>query len=130
MSRIKGKNTGPEQTMFAELRRRRIRFVKHAKELPGRPDIVFRGAKLAVFIDGDFWHGWRFPLWRHKLSQKWQCKIAATRTRDHRNFRRLRHSGWSVLRVWEHEIENSPDKAVERILAARSRYDARPDGNQ
>jgi DNA mismatch endonuclease Vsr len=61
MSRIKGKNTATEQLVFAELRHGGIYFAKHAKDLPGRPDIVFRRIKLAVFIDGDFWHGWRLP---------------------------------------------------------------------
>jgi DNA mismatch endonuclease (patch repair protein) len=119
MSRIRWKNTGPEQIVFAELRRRGIYFAKHAKNLPGRPDIVFRRIKLAVFIDGDFWHGWRFPLWAHKLPPRWRAKIASTRERDHRNFRRLRRLGWRVLRIWEHAVEDSPERSAERILAAR-----------
>jgi len=121
MSRIKGKCTQPEQTVMAELRRRRIYFATHAKELPGRPDIVFRRIKIAVFIDGDFWHGWRFPLWKHKLSVKWQDKIAATRKRDERNFRKLRRLGWKVLRLWEHQIENDPEQCVDRIISVRSK---------
>jgi len=119
MSRIKGKNTKPELAVMAELRRRKIYFSTHASELPGRPDIVFRRIKLAVFVDGDFWHGWRFPLWEHKLSPKWQVKIAMTRQRDQRNFRKLRRDGWLVLRIWEHEIERSPQATVDRIAAAR-----------
>lgn len=119
MSRIKGKNTTPERIVMTELRRRRIYFATHAKELPGKPDIVFRRIKLAVFIDGDFWHGWRLPLWEHKLSAKWRDKIRATRIRDQKNFRKLRHDGWKVVRVWEHEIERSPETAVERIVKAR-----------
>lgn len=115
MSRIRGKDTKPERLVMAELRRRQIYFATHAKELPGRPDIVFRRLKLAVFIDGDFWHGWRFPLWKHKLSPKWQDKIAGTRKRDQRNFRKLRNDGWTVLRIWEHQIETSVTKAVDRI---------------
>ncbi len=119
MSRIKGKNTSPERTIFAALRREGVYFAKHVKGLPGRPDIVFRRAKLVVFLDGDFWHGWRFPLWQHKLSEKWRIKIAATRERDQRNFRRLRKEGWKVLRIWEHQIERSPQSCVERILEVR-----------
>lgn len=119
MSRIRSKDTGPERTICRELRRRRIFFSKHAKDLPGRPDIVFRQIKLAIFIDGSFWHGWRFPLWKHKLSEKWQNKIAATRERDQKNFRKLRRLGWRVLRLWEHQIENDLDKCLRRILVAR-----------
>ena len=77
MSRIRGKNTTPEQIIFSVLSREGISFSRHAADLPGRPDVVLRRAKLAVFIDGDFWHGWRFPLWKHKLSEKWQDKIEA-----------------------------------------------------
>ncbi|REJ65355.1 MAG: very short patch repair endonuclease [Planctomycetota bacterium] len=119
MARIKGKNTSPEKIIFAELGRRQIYFAKHAKELPGRPDIVFRRAKLAVFIDGDFWHGWRFPLWKHKLSEKWQEKIETTRRRDQRNFRKLRRMGWVVLRIWEHQVEHDPANCVDRIVDSR-----------
>ena len=121
MSRIRGKNTGPEQIIFAKLRQEGIQFTTHEKDLPGQPDVVFHGVKLAVFLDGDFWHGWRFPLWQHKLSEKWRGKIVTTRERDQRNFRKLRRLGWAVLRIWEHQIERSPDKCVERILAAREK---------
>lgn len=118
MARIMAKDTSPERIIFAGIRRRKVYFATHARDLPGRPDVVFRRAKLVVFIDGDFWHGWRFPLWEHKLSQKWRQKIAATRERDQRNFRKLRRLGWKVLRIWEHEIERSPEESVDRILLA------------
>ncbi|MFY9607388.1 MAG: very short patch repair endonuclease [Blastocatellia bacterium] len=120
MSRIKGSNTGPERILFAELRRQHVYFAKHVSQLPGRPDIVFRKAMLAIFIDGDFWHGWRFPLWQHKLSPKWRKKIAMTRDRDKRNFRRLRRLGYKVVRIWEHQIESHSEDCVSRILAVRS----------
>ncbi len=119
MSRIKGKNTKPERLVMAELRRRKIFFSTHATDLPGRPDIVFRKLRLTVFIDGDFWHGWRFPLWQHKLSQGWQEKIAKTRDRDLRNFRELRRNGWTVLRIWEHQIERSVSDVVDTIESYR-----------
>ncbi|MBU1318482.1 MAG: very short patch repair endonuclease [candidate division Zixibacteria bacterium] len=118
MSRIKGKNTSPERVICARLHQSGVSFSKHVKDLPGRPDIVFHQAKVAVFIDGDFWHGWRFPLWEHKLAETWRVKIAATRERDQRNFRRLRGLGWKVLRIWEHQVENTLKECVERILKA------------
>lgn len=119
MSRIRGKNTSPERIIFAELRRQGIVFAQHVKDLPGRPDVVFGEAKLVVFIDGDFWHGWRFPLWKHKLSQKWCDKIAATRVRDQRNSRKLRSMGWRAIRIWEHQVEISPMKCIAQIIIAR-----------
>ena len=118
MSRIRGKNTGPERTMSAAIAELGLEFEMHAKDLPGRPDIVFRTEKVAVFIDGDFWHGWRFPLWKHKLSEKWQDKIEATRSRDARNFRKLRRNGWTVVRIWEHQVEASSESCVRRIITA------------
>ena len=117
MSRIRGQGTGIETSVMRELRRRRVYFASHARNLPGRPDIVFRNGKLAVFLDGDFWHGWRFPLWELKLQPFWRDKIATNRARDRRNFAKLRRQGWSVLRIWEHEIERDLDGQVDRILA-------------
>jgi DNA mismatch endonuclease (patch repair protein) len=118
MSRIRGKNTGPEKALVAELAALGLLFETHPSDLDGRPDILFRDEGLAVFVDGDFWHGWRFPLWRHKLSPHWRDKIAANRERDCRIFRRLRRAGWRVLRIWEHQVEQSLQACIERILAA------------
>jgi len=119
MSRIKGKGTGPEKLLMRELRKRKVWFTTHARDLPGRPDIVFRKARIAVFVDGDFWHGWRFPLWEGKLSPNWREKIAATRERDQRNFRKLRAQGWKVIRIWEHQVEADPAACVKKIMEAR-----------
>lgn len=120
MSRIRGKNTGPEKIIVEALSARSLLFHSHVATLAGRPDIVFPSTKVAVFIDGDFWHGWRFPLWKNKLAMKWQVKIEANRRRDQRNFRSLRQLGWQVIRVWEHQIEQKPDACLQRILRAIS----------
>lgn len=119
MSKIRSSGTKPERLIEAELRKQRIYFATHARELPGTPDIVFRRVRLAVFIDGDYWHGWRFPLWKHKLSERWQKKIAATRLRDQRNHRKLRRAGWKVVRIWEHQIEQDLHACISRIVHAR-----------
>lgn len=117
MARIKGKDTGPERIVVTALNELGLSFDQHAADLPGRPDVVFRDLKLAVFIDGDFWHGWRFPLWEHKLSDRWRAKIRATRQRDQRNFRKLRRAGWVVMRIWEHELEADPTRCIAKIVA-------------
>lgn len=121
MSRIKGKDTSPERSLARALRTLGLYFSRHPKDLPGRPDIVFRRIRLAIFIDGDFWHGWRFPLWKHKLSPKWQEKIGCNRARDIRNFRLLRGKGWTVIRIWEHQVEQSAENCVARIVAVVAR---------
>jgi DNA mismatch endonuclease (patch repair protein) len=87
--------------------------------LPGKPDFVFPRARLIVFIDGDFWHGWRFPQWRDKLQPYWREKIERNRRRDRRNMQALRRCGWKVLRVWEHQLQRDPEKVLQRIAAAR-----------
>jgi DNA mismatch endonuclease (patch repair protein) len=119
MSRIRGKNTGPERALFGALRERGITFARHVAKLPGRPDVVLHRSKLAVFVDGDFWHGWRFSLWEHKLSEAWRKKIAKTRARDQQNFRQLRRRGWTVVRLWEHQIVRNAGACVDRVIDAR-----------
>lgn len=118
MGRIRGRGTKCELAVAALLRSAGLKFEEHARDLPGRPDFVLREAKVAVFVDGDFWHGWRFPRWRLKLSEHWEAKIAGNMKRDQRNFRRLRRSGWKVVRVWEHQVEAIPHGCIERIVAA------------
>jgi DNA mismatch endonuclease (patch repair protein) len=116
MARIKGRGTGPELAVAAALRDLGLEWEEHAGDLPGRPDLVFRKARVAVFIDGDFWHGWRFDHWRDKLTEKWEAKILETRRRDQRNRRALRRAGWYVVRLWEHQIENGVATCTRRIV--------------
>ncbi|MCK6458837.1 MAG: very short patch repair endonuclease [Planctomycetes bacterium] len=118
MARIRGTNTTVETRVFRALRRQGVYFARHVKGLPGRPDVVFRNGKVAVFLDGDFWHGWRFGRWEYKLQPFWRAKIATNRARDASNFARLRRQGWKVLRIWEHELERDLARQVERILDA------------
>lgn len=118
MSRVRSKDTSIERVVRSELFKRGYRFRKHVKTLPGRPDIVFAGEKLAVFIDGGFWHGYRFPQWEHKMSKFWREKIQVNRKRDRRNFQKLKRSGWKVIRLWQHDIEKDLNECVERIIYA------------
>jgi DNA mismatch endonuclease (patch repair protein) len=118
MSRIKGKDTGLETRVRSELHKRGFRFRKHLKELPGKPDVVFTKAKVAVFIDGDFWHGYRFPTWEHKVSDFWKTKISKNRERDAKNHRRLRDMGWTVIRLWQHDLERDFEGSIGEIVSA------------
>lgn len=117
MSHVKGKDTLLEQVVCARLHKIGYRFRKHVKQLPGKPDIVFYKARVAVFIDGDFWHGYRFPTWEHKLSDFWKVKINKNRGRDRRNFRRLHAMGWRVVRLWQHQILYDIDSCIEKITS-------------
>ena len=118
MSRVRGKDTKPEVLVRSALHGRSLRFRKHVKELPGRPDIVFARAKICVFIDGDFWHGYDFETWEDKLTPFWQKKIGDTIERDRRNFSALREMGWRVVRVWTHDVWKRFDVVIEDIYAA------------
>jgi DNA mismatch endonuclease (patch repair protein) len=115
MARIKGKNTGPERVLAALLGNLGLRWESHSREFPGCPDFIFREHKVAIFVDGDFWHGWRFSVWRNKLSEKWEQKIDQNRKRDRRNHARLRRQGWKVIRVWEHQIERDLAQCLSRV---------------
>ena len=118
MSRVKGKDTSLERSVRSGLHKRGLRFRKHIKKLPGTPDIVFTRSKVAVFLDGDFWHGYRFPTWEHKLQPFWQDKIRTNRKRDQKNFRKLRKMGWQVIRIWQHEVEKDIDACIKKIILA------------
>lgn len=97
---------------------RGYRYRKHLRSLPGTPDVVFPREKVAVFVDGDFWHGYRFPVWRDRVSCFWQQKISGNRARDRRNHARLRGRGWRVVRLWQHQIERDLQSCVERVVSA------------
>lgn len=118
MSANRGKDTLLELDVRSTLRRRGLRFTTHARDLPGRPDIAFRAARVVVFVDGDFWHGYRFPKWQVTLTPFWREKIRRNRERDRRNFQRLRRMGWTVIRLWEHEVDRDVAAAASRIEAA------------
>ncbi|MFH1047033.1 MAG: very short patch repair endonuclease [Patescibacteria group bacterium] len=123
MAKIRSKNTKIELLVFRALRQRKIYFQKHYRRAAGSPDVAWPKRKVAVFIDGCFWHGYRYPQWQHKLpSQFWRDKIERNRARDRRNFSALRRHGWLVLRIWEHQLHRQPAVCIERIISAvRSR---------
>jgi len=124
MSRCKGRDTALERIVRSELHKKGLRFRKHTGKLPGKPDIVFGKARVVVFLDGDFWHGYRFPQWEKKLPKFWRNKIGETRKRDRRNFAKLRRMGWRVIRIWQHETERDLRGVVKEIVRAVKR--ARP----
>ena len=123
MSLIRSKNTKPEialrKLVSAALYPSGYRYRIHYRKLPGRPDIVFVSKKVAVFMDGAFWHGYQFKKRRKKLPKKyWVPKIEENMRRDRRNNAKLKKLGWKVVRIWEHDVKKKPIKVVERIIAA------------
>ena len=118
MSRNKGKDTSLETRVRSELHNRGSRFRKHLKELPGKPDIVFTKARVAVFLDGDFWHGYEFSTWQHTVSPFWRAKISKTIERDKKNHCLLQDMGWTVIRLWEHDIERDLEASIQQVTSA------------
>jgi DNA mismatch endonuclease (patch repair protein) len=99
-----------------------LRYRLHLKGLPGRPDLVFPGAKVAIFVDGDFWHGRNWPERKARLASGhnaayWQAKIEYNMVRDAENTDLLRAGGWRVLRIWEGDIRSDPDAAARAVAA-------------
>lgn len=118
MSRIRGKDTGPEKVVRSFLHKNGFRFRLHVSRLPGKPDIVLPKFRTAIFVHGCFWHHHarcKNAVYPKNRAQFWRSKIDGTVRRDRKAIQLLRKSGWSVLTVWECEIEQSP-QCLERLL--------------
>lgn len=109
MSRIRSRDTKPEMLVRRALHAAGLRYRLHARDLPGRPDLIFRRARLAVFVHGCFWHQHpgceraRTPISRREY---WIPKFEGNVLRDKRNVAALKASGWTVLVIWECETCN------------------------
>ena len=117
MSRVRNKGTDLERALRSELRKCGVRFRGNMKSLPGSPDIVIPERKTAIFVDGDFWHGYRFGVWKDRVSPFWRRKIKRNIVRDRSSFRRVRRLGWRVVRLWQHEIEWDISASVQKIVS-------------
>src|SRR3990167_6864482 len=123
MSRIRSRDTIPEKTVRSVLRRLRYRIQLHAKDLPGRPDIVLPRRKTVVFVHGCFWH--RHSRCRFAYSPKtrrtfWLRKLTENRNRDARARRHLRKLGWKVITVWECQTDDMKTLTIrlKRLLSS------------
>lgn len=114
MSRIRSKNTKPELVLFKKLKETKLKFRRHYP-IPGKPDVVFVKEKLAVFVDGEYWHGKNFGKWKDQLSEFWLKKIGTNIKRDRSLRRQLKKDGWMVFRVWGRDLIKEPDKYVLKI---------------
>jgi DNA mismatch endonuclease, patch repair protein len=120
MSRIQGQDTAPELKLRSLLHRAGYRFRLHDRKLPGRPDIVMKKYRTAIFVHGCYWH-------RHRGCPKaatpksrtdfWQKKFAATVERDKRKAAELRAMGWKVISVWECELEKNPEAVLADVCS-------------
>lgn len=110
MRAVKSKGTKPERQLFAMLAGMGLKgWRKHADNLPGKPDVVFEKEKVAIFVDGCFWHGCpqcKRPLKPQTNRDYWEQKINRNIERARKYNRQLAEQGWTVIRIWEHEIRN------------------------
>jgi DNA mismatch endonuclease (patch repair protein) len=126
MAAVRNKDSQAELLLRRALHARGVRYRLHARDVLGKPDIVVRARRVAVFVDGDFWHGNAhrlrgldsiedlFPTNR----EWWTKKLRRTMERDREVTARLEAGGWSVLRFWESDILRDPAKIADRVQLA------------
>lgn len=120
MSTLRTTGTEPELALRRELHRRGLRYRVDVRALPGRPDIALTRARIAVFVDGCFWHGCPDHAVAPKANAEWwRSKLDANVTRDRRTEEHLRGAGWLVIRAWEHENPADVADVVERTWRER-----------
>jgi DNA mismatch endonuclease (patch repair protein) len=121
MAAVRAKDTVPELRLRCQLHALGYRFRLHAAALPGKPDLVFPGRRVAIFVHGCFWHrhnckaGRSLPATRAEF---WSKKLTANRERDKSNLRHLHELGWRVFVVWECEIRKQDIEKLLRNLTA------------
>jgi DNA mismatch endonuclease (patch repair protein) len=94
-----------------------LRYRKNYKTVPGSPDVAFVNKKVAVFIDGTFWHGYKYNSSKKKLPKiYWRKKIEMNILHDRKKRNQLRKMGWKVIRIWEHDFKNNPQLCIDKIL--------------
>lgn len=122
MARIRGRDTQPELMLRRELWRAGHRYRVHRRDVPGTPDLCSKKLRLAVFVDGCFWHGcpkhYRQPSSRVEY---WQGKLERNRRRREDVLAQLQGAGWAALAVWECEVHADVAKAARRVASALGR---------
>lgn len=119
MSAIRSRDTKPERALRAGLRDvGATGYRVHLRSLPGRPDVAFTRWKVAIFVDGVFWHGHPDHFNADRASQYWQAKIARNQERDRAANAALAATGWRVIRVWDMDVKSDLSSCVKHVLDA------------
>lgn len=108
MSRIRSKDTKPEEIVRKYLFSKGFRYRKNDARFPGKPDIVLPKYKTVIFVNGCFWHkheGCKYFVWPENNAEFWRNKIMSNVERDKRNYEQIQQQGWKVLVVWECELK-------------------------
>jgi DNA mismatch endonuclease (patch repair protein) len=115
MSRIKGKNTKPEIRVRKFLHANGFRYRLHAKELPGKPDIVLPKYRTVIFVHGCFWHGHahcRYFVIPKTRTEWWLEKISKNIANDKKAEEALKYLGWNVITIWECQLKKQPEEVT------------------
>lgn len=118
MSRIRAKDTKIELILRSELHKRGLRFRVNYDKLNGKPDIVFVSKRVAVFIDGEFWHGYDWEKRKKQIKSNrkyWIKKIEGNMERDKKNTKMLRKQGYRVKRIWGQMLKKNLEKYADQI---------------
>ena len=119
MRAVKGKNTSPELRLRKALSAQGIRGYRlHRTDIAGKPDIAFIGRRVAVFVDGAWWHGHPDKWWLGRSGDYWDAKISRNVARDRQVDAQLLRSGWTVVRLWDFEVMKTPEDAVAKVAEA------------
>lgn len=119
MSQIRSTNTKPEIKLRKALWNRGVRYRKNLNTLPGKPDIAITKSKIAVFIDGEFWHGYKWNENKNNIHSNrdyWIPKIEKNINRDKEINQQLKMMEWKVLRFWSKDVIKNTEYCVEKIL--------------
>lgn len=128
MARIRGRGTGPELLLGRALWSAGYRYRKHHRVYGCRPDFVFKGRMVAVFVDGCQWHGCPAHYVRPRTRDEfWGRKLAENVARDRRQTLSLESAGWTVIRIWEHAIRRDTYVAMMEVIATLT--GSRPDAS-
>lgn len=121
MSRVHSRDTKPELFVRSAVHRAGFRFRLHRKDLPGSPDLVFARYKIAVFVDGCFWHwhGCKRSRMPATNQEYWEKKIKRNVERDRANLKALEELGWSPIVIWECELEDGTSELIETLRGRR-----------
>ncbi|MEZ4934762.1 MAG: very short patch repair endonuclease [Saprospiraceae bacterium] len=119
MSKIRSKNTRPEMRLRKALWNAGLRYRLHRRDIPGRPDIVIEKFKVAIFVDGEFWHGYEWEKKREKIKTNrafWIPKIERNMQRDREVNWQLKKMGYEVFRFWENEVKKEIGVCIKKVL--------------
>ncbi len=118
MSRIKGKDTKPEEIVRKYLFSQGFRYRKNDSRLPGKPDVVLKKYKTIVFVNGCFWHhhDCRFFVWPKNNAEFWREKINRNVERDKKNISDLIRQGWYVIIIWECDLKQNKEKVLQNLV--------------